>query len=52
MGEGGAILINEEKYLERAEILREKGTNRAHFSEVWLINTAGLMWVPLIYQVK
>lgn len=31
MGEGGAILINNENYIERAEILREKGTNRAQF---------------------
>ena len=31
MGEGGAIVINEEKYIERAEILREKGTNRSKF---------------------
>lgn len=31
MGEGGAILINDEKYIERAEILREKGTNRSQF---------------------
>ena len=30
-GEGGAILINDAKYMERAEILREKGTNRALF---------------------
>jgi dTDP-4-amino-4,6-dideoxygalactose transaminase len=30
-GEGGAILINDEKYLERAEIIREKGTNRSRF---------------------
>lgn len=28
MGEGGALVINEEKYMERAEIIREKGTNR------------------------
>lgn len=28
MGEGGAIVLNEEKYLDRAEIIREKGTNR------------------------
>ncbi len=28
MGEGGAIVINEEKYMDRAEIIREKGTNR------------------------
>ena len=31
MGEGGAILINDEKYIEKAEILREKGTNRSQF---------------------
>lgn len=31
MGEGGAIVINDEKYIERAEILREKGTNRSRF---------------------
>ena len=30
-GEGGALLINEEQYVERAEILREKGTNRSRF---------------------
>ena len=31
MGEGGAILINNENYIERAEIMREKGTNRSQF---------------------
>ncbi|EOS23257.1 TDP-4-keto-6-deoxy-D-glucose transaminase [Lachnospiraceae bacterium 3-1] len=31
MGEGGLILINNEKYKERGEIIREKGTNRAKF---------------------
>ena len=31
MGEGGAILINAPEYVERAEILREKGTDRAKF---------------------
>lgn len=30
-GEGGALLLNETAYLERAEILREKGTNRSRF---------------------
>ena len=29
MGEGGAIVINNPAYIERAEILREKGTNRS-----------------------
>ena len=31
MGEGGAIIINDQSYNERAEILREKGTNRSKF---------------------
>lgn len=31
MGEGGAILIRDEKSIEDAEILREKGTNRSKF---------------------
>lgn len=31
MGEGGALLIKDPKYNERAEILREKGTNRSRF---------------------
>ena len=31
MGEGGAIVINNSNYNERAEILREKGTNRSKF---------------------
>lgn len=30
-GEGGALLINNQRYVERAEILREKGTNRSRF---------------------
>lgn len=30
-GEGGALLINDDRYAERAEILREKGTNRSQF---------------------
>jgi len=31
MGEGGAILIKDEKNIEQAEITREKGTNRSKF---------------------
>ena len=30
-GEGGALLINDPKLVERAEIIREKGTNRSRF---------------------
>lgn len=31
MGEGGALLFQEDKYQEKAEILREKGTDRSKF---------------------
>jgi dTDP-4-amino-4,6-dideoxygalactose transaminase len=30
-GEGGALLINDERFIDRAEIIREKGTNRSKF---------------------
>lgn len=30
-GEGGLLVINDEKYIDRAEIIREKGTNRSKF---------------------
>jgi dTDP-4-amino-4,6-dideoxygalactose transaminase len=30
-GEGGALLLNDPAYIERAEIIREKGTNRSRF---------------------
>jgi dTDP-4-amino-4,6-dideoxygalactose transaminase len=30
-GEGGALLINNEKFIDRAEIIRDKGTNRSQF---------------------
>ncbi|MBC7402833.1 MAG: dTDP-4-amino-4,6-dideoxygalactose transaminase [Microbacteriaceae bacterium] len=30
-GEGGALLINDPSFIERAEIMREKGTNRSQF---------------------
>lgn len=30
-GEGGALLVNDERFAERAEIVREKGTNRSQF---------------------
>jgi dTDP-4-amino-4,6-dideoxygalactose transaminase len=30
-GEGGMLAINDEKFMERAEIIREKGTNRSKF---------------------
>jgi dTDP-4-amino-4,6-dideoxygalactose transaminase len=30
-GEGGALLVNDARFVERAEIVREKGTNRSKF---------------------
>ncbi|MDG5467840.1 dTDP-4-amino-4,6-dideoxygalactose transaminase [Deltaproteobacteria bacterium IMCC39524] len=30
-GEGGALLVNDHRFLDRAEIIREKGTNRSQF---------------------
>jgi dTDP-4-amino-4,6-dideoxygalactose transaminase len=30
-GEGGALIINDERYVRRAEVIREKGTNRSQF---------------------
>lgn len=30
-GEGGMLVINDERFVERAEIIREKGTNRSKF---------------------
>jgi dTDP-4-amino-4,6-dideoxygalactose transaminase len=30
-GEGGALLVNDPRYIERAEIVREKGTDRSRF---------------------
>jgi len=35
MGEGGGIVLNRDKYLERAEIIREKGTNRRQVLKGW-----------------
>jgi len=30
-GEGGVLIINDKRFIERAEIIREKGTNRSQF---------------------
>jgi dTDP-4-amino-4,6-dideoxygalactose transaminase len=30
-GEGGALIVNSQKYVDRAEIIREKGTNRSRY---------------------
>jgi len=30
-GEGGALIVNNERHIERAEVIREKGTNRSRF---------------------
>ena len=44
MGEGGALLIQNKNYVERAEILREKGTNRSQF---WRGQVDKYTWVDL-----
>ncbi|MBN2618548.1 MAG: dTDP-4-amino-4,6-dideoxygalactose transaminase [Spirochaetales bacterium] len=49
-GEGGLLLINNKKFTERAEILREKGTNRSKFFRgqvdkyTWV--DKGSSWLP------
>lgn len=49
-GEGGALVVNDPALLERAEILREKGTDRARFfrGEVdkYTWQDVGSSWVP------
>lgn len=47
-GEGGALLINANRFIDRAEIIREKGTNRSRFLGGKSINIRGLMWVQAI----
>ena len=44
MGEGGAILINRPDAIERAEIIREKGTNRSKF---WRGQVDKYTWVDV-----
>lgn len=44
MGEGGALLINDDKYTDTAEIIREKGTNRSQF---WRGKVDKYRWVDI-----
>jgi len=44
MGEGGALLIQDERYIEDAEIIREKGTNRSRF---WRGQIDKYTWVDM-----
>jgi dTDP-4-amino-4,6-dideoxygalactose transaminase len=49
-GEGGALLVNDPRFAERAEIVREKGTNRSQFFRgqvdkyTWV--DIGSSWLP------
>jgi len=43
-GEGGALLINDSRYIERAEVLREKGTDRSRF---FLGQVSKYTWVDI-----
>ncbi len=36
MGEGGALILDNDKYVDRAEIIREKGTNRRQVLKGWV----------------
>jgi dTDP-4-amino-4,6-dideoxygalactose transaminase len=49
-GEGGALLINRPEFVSRAEVLREKGTNRSSFQrgevEKYSWVDLGSSWVP------
>lgn len=49
-GEGGLLAINDPRFVKRSEILWEKGTNRAEFSGVRLINTAGWIQALLFFR--
>lgn len=44
MGEGGAILIQDDQLIEKAEIIREKGTNRSQF---WRGQVDKYTWVDI-----
>ncbi|MDR0219832.1 MAG: dTDP-4-amino-4,6-dideoxygalactose transaminase [Lachnospiraceae bacterium] len=50
MGEGGAILLNKEEYVKEAEIIREKGTDRARFfrgqTDKYTWQSAGSSYLP------
>ena len=43
-GEGGVLLINNKSLVERAEIIREKGTNRSRFFRGDAACTVCLYW--------
>lgn len=44
MGEGGAVLVNNPNFIERADIIRDKGTNRSQFI---LGNVDKYTWVDI-----
>ena len=44
MGEGGAVLVNNPKFIDRADIIRDKGTNRSQFI---LGNVDKYTWVDI-----
>ena len=42
-GEGGALIVNNKEFLDRSEIIREKGTNRSFLKKDKLINILGVI---------
>jgi dTDP-4-amino-4,6-dideoxygalactose transaminase len=51
-GEGGALCVNDPYFIERAEILRDKGTNRQKFFRGEVDNTLGSTWVHPTFPAK
>ena len=47
-GEGGLLMVNNERFIRRAEIIWEKGTNRAEFFR-GMVNKYG--WVVTAYAI-
>jgi dTDP-4-amino-4,6-dideoxygalactose transaminase len=51
-GEGGMLVINDDRFIARSEIIREKGTNRSPFLEEKLISMGGLILARLFCLLK
>ena len=51
-GEGGLLIINDEQYVQRAEIIREKVLIAACFSVAWWISILGWTWGVATYPVR
>lgn len=52
MGEGGALLIRDREHVERAEIIREKGTDRSKYFRGQVDKYRWQSLAPAIYRVS